>query len=138
MGDLIGQQGFLNRSAPFDPHEYNVLYKTERQYHDFQFGNSYNDTCQYPRFWNESGYRVLQGSDAVFDQLKGCYDSDFDQVCAVHADKDLSDLNYSMGTPKLLASFLIGSDNFRNSLRHRTDFASGYHRSAKSYNYLAV
>jgi alpha-1,3-glucan synthase len=80
MGDLIGFDGFLNTSTPFDPAEHKVVYKTDRQYHDFKFGNTYNDTCQYPTFWNESGGQVLKGSDAKFDKLGGCFNSDFDQV----------------------------------------------------------
>ena len=36
----------------------------------------YNETCQYPRFWLETGYPV--GSD-VMDNLKGCYAGEFDQ-----------------------------------------------------------
>lgn len=56
--------------------EYQVLYKTSRQYYDFEFGNSYNETCDYPRFWNETGFPV---ESYVTDSLQGCYDSDFDQ-----------------------------------------------------------
>lgn len=80
MGDLIGFKGFTNTSTPFSPQEHKALYKTDRQYLDFNIGNNYNETCEYPRFWNSSGGRVLQGSDSTFDALKGCYDSDFDQV----------------------------------------------------------
>lgn len=76
MGDLIGFDGYLNESAPFKLDEYNVVWKTSRQYHDFQFGNTYNQTCDYPRFWNETGFPVDQ---SVRDSLHGCYDSDFDQ-----------------------------------------------------------
>lgn len=81
MGNLIGFGGFLNDTAPFRPGEHKALYKTERQYHDFNFKNDYKPQCDYPRFWNESGGRVLKGSDATFDQLVGCFDSEFDQVC---------------------------------------------------------
>lgn len=56
--------------------EYPVLYKTDRQYYDFEFGNHYNQTCEYPRFWNETGFPVDQ---SVTQALKGCYASDFDQ-----------------------------------------------------------
>ncbi|KKY35779.1 putative glycosyltransferase family 5 protein [Diaporthe ampelina] len=76
LGDLIGFDGHLNDSAPFKADEYKVSYKTDRQYHDFAFGNDYNDACEYPRFWNEKGFPI---DDAERDQFKGCYDSDFDQ-----------------------------------------------------------
>ena len=76
LGDLIGFDGYLNSSAPFNPKEYEVIYKSSRQYLDFSFGNTYNETCQYPRFWNETGFRVDQSVDKM---LVGCYDSEFDQ-----------------------------------------------------------
>jgi alpha-1,3-glucan synthase len=76
MGDLIGFEGFLNVTTPFDTSEHKVLYKGPRQYLDFQISNDYNETCQYPRFWLEDGKPV--GRD-VTDRLKGCYKSDFDQ-----------------------------------------------------------
>ncbi|KAK4501124.1 hypothetical protein PRZ48_006930 [Zasmidium cellare] len=76
MGDLIGFEGYLNESAPFTPKEYNVLWKSSREYHDFSFGNTYNNTCEYPRFWNETGLPV---DPSVREMLVGCYDSDFDQ-----------------------------------------------------------
>lgn len=77
LSDLIGFKGHLNESVPFNAHEYSVLYKTTRQYNDFSFGsNTYNNTCNFPRFYNETGFRVESSIDA---QFKGCYDSDFDQ-----------------------------------------------------------
>ncbi|KKY23936.1 putative alpha-glucan synthase [Phaeomoniella chlamydospora] len=76
MSDLIGFEGHLNETTPFSLQEYKVRWKNERRYLDFEFGNNYNETCDYPRFWLETGYRV--DSD-VTSQLVGCYDSDFDQ-----------------------------------------------------------
>ena len=81
MGDLLGFEGFLNETAPFRPEEHKVQWKSNRQYLDFSFGNTYNDTCAYPNFWNESGQPVLKDSDKTFSRLVGCYDSEFDQVC---------------------------------------------------------
>jgi alpha-1,3-glucan synthase len=80
MGDLLGFEGFLNKTAPFQPDEHKVQWKSDRRYHDFSFGNNYKDKCAYPRFWNESGLPVLKDSDAKFSRLVGCYDSEFDQV----------------------------------------------------------
>lgn len=78
MGDLIAFEGYLNASVPFDTKEHKVLYRDPaRQYHDFKYGNTYNTSCTYPRFWLENGFPV--GSD-VTDQITGCYDSEFDQV----------------------------------------------------------
>ena len=83
-----GFEGFLNQTAPFTPAEHKVEYKTSRQYADFSFGsNNYKPQCTYPRFWNGSGQRVLKGSGSGdgFDDLSGCYDSDFDQVCSTES-----------------------------------------------------
>ncbi|KAN0076355.1 putative alpha-1,3-glucan synthase [Elaphomyces granulatus] len=82
MGDLIGFDGYLNTTAPFVIQEHQVQWKTSRQYVDFRFGNSYNESCDYPRFWNETGYPV---ESDVTEQLKGCYDSDFDQYGDIEA-----------------------------------------------------
>lgn len=77
MGDLIAFEGYLNASVPFDTKEHEVLYREpSRQYLDFKFGNTYNATCTYPRFWLENGFPV--GAD-VTNQLTSCYDSEFDQ-----------------------------------------------------------
>lgn len=80
MADLIGFDGFLNSTTPFSPTEHKAQYKTDVHYPDFSFGNNYNSTCEYPRFWNESGYRVLKDSDPTFARLNGCFDSEFDQA----------------------------------------------------------
>jgi alpha-1,3-glucan synthase len=77
MGDLIGFQGYLNESTPFDTEEHPVLWKSERRYADFDIGYDYNQTCQFPRLWDESGYPVDQ---EVMEQFNGCYNGDFDQV----------------------------------------------------------
>ena len=76
MGDLIGFRGFLNRSAPLNPGEYDFEWKTTRRYHDFQPGNDVLDTCNapYPRFWDNWGTEVI---DPHLD--KSCRDSEFDQ-----------------------------------------------------------
>ncbi|KAI9720143.1 MAG: Cell wall alpha-1,3-glucan synthase ags1 [Chrysothrix sp. TS-e1954] len=76
LSDLIGFEGYLNTTTPFSVDEHQVLYKTTRQYYDFAFGNTYNETCSYPRFYNETGFRV---DNSVDQELRGCYDSDFDQ-----------------------------------------------------------
>lgn len=76
MGDLIGFNGHLNTTTPFLLREHEVMWKSDREYTDFSFGNNYNTTCQYPRFWLETGERV---DASVTDQMNGCYDSDFDQ-----------------------------------------------------------
>ncbi|KAL8766393.1 MAG: hypothetical protein Q9209_006827 [Squamulea sp. 1 TL-2023] len=82
MGDLIGFQGYMNTSTPFRTSEHKVQWKTGRQYLDFHIGNTYNETCAYPRLWNETGFPV--GED-VTNQLKGCYDSDFNQYGDIEA-----------------------------------------------------
>ncbi|TIC95265.1 Cell wall alpha-1,3-glucan synthase mok13 [Colletotrichum higginsianum] len=82
MGDLIGFEGYLNESTPFRTDEHKVLWKTSRQYLDFNIGNEYNESCEYPAFWFEDGKPV--GPD-VEAQLKGCYNSDFDQYGDIEA-----------------------------------------------------
>lgn len=76
LGDLIGFDGYLNATAPFTLEEHQVQWKSDRHYWDFETGNSYNKTCDYPPFWNETGYPI----DAeVVNQMVGCYNSEFDQ-----------------------------------------------------------
>ncbi|KAL8990136.1 MAG: hypothetical protein Q9169_008200, partial [Polycauliona sp. 2 TL-2023] len=82
MSDLIGVQGYMNESTPFRTTEHKVQWKGSRRYTDFDFGNTYNETCTYPRLWLETGFPV--GKD-VTKQLKGCYDSDFDQYGDIEA-----------------------------------------------------
>src|SRR6266536_4414887 len=78
MSDLIAAKGFENSSTPFTLKEHQVEWRDpQRRYLDFDIGNNYNKTCKYPRFWLESGYPI--GREFT-DQMKGCYDSDFDQV----------------------------------------------------------
>ncbi|KAK3689181.1 hypothetical protein B0T22DRAFT_168289 [Podospora appendiculata] len=79
MGDLIGFEGYLNTSTPFLREEHKVQWKTERRYLDFNIGNEYNETCQYPQFWYEDGKRINP------TDLKGCYNSDFDQYGDIEA-----------------------------------------------------
>lgn len=81
MGDLIGFEGYLNESAPFNWGEYDYIWKqgeTGRRYHDFQPGDTHldNETCVYPRIWGEDGWPV--GTD-ITDNYNGCKDSEFDQ-----------------------------------------------------------
>lgn len=82
MGDLIGFEGYLNTTTPFTLVEHHAQWKTSRRYHDFSYGNTYNKTCQYPRFWLETGYPL--GTDST-DEMNGCYDSDFDQYGDIEA-----------------------------------------------------
>ncbi|KUL82805.1 hypothetical protein ZTR_09604 [Talaromyces verruculosus] len=62
MGDLIGFEGYLNNSAPFNSHGYDYVWKTSYRYHDFQPGNEWLDECEwkYPRFWDDSGSGVIE------------------------------------------------------------------------------
>lgn len=82
LSNLIGFKGYLNSSADFRAHEYEVEWITDRQYADFRFGNDYNESCSYPKFWNETGYPLTTGG---VQDLKGCYNSDFDQYGELEA-----------------------------------------------------
>ncbi|KAJ5884926.1 hypothetical protein N7495_009436 [Penicillium taxi] len=83
MADLLGFKGFLNSSAPLNPLEYQTVWKGDQRYFDFMPSDRYNEECQYPAFFSEEGKPIKHGSDSFFDQLKGCYDSDFDQYGAI-------------------------------------------------------
>ena len=85
MADLIGFHGYLNTTTPFEPKEHRAQWKSNQTYLDFSFDNTYNDTCEYPRFWDDTGHRVTNGSGNDFDELVGCYNSEFDQVRAMGA-----------------------------------------------------
>ena len=67
MGDLIGAEKYLNTTTPFSLDEHRVQWKSGRRYPDFSISNNYKQDCQYPRFWQETGYQV-------FPAVKGCYD----------------------------------------------------------------
>ncbi|KAI2910628.1 CAZyme family GH13 [Aspergillus niger] len=82
MGDLIGFDGYLNTTTPFSVKEHQTVWKTDRRYVDFDIGNDYNETCDYPRFWFEDGYPVQA---SVTEELVGCYNSDFDQYGDIEA-----------------------------------------------------
>ena len=75
MGDLLGFEGHLNKSTPFNPKEYNAVWKSGRRYHDFVQSNDYLDHCDYPRFWDATGNPVTNTTD----YFVGCRDSEFDQ-----------------------------------------------------------
>ncbi|KAH7908597.1 glycoside hydrolase family 13/glycosyltransferase family 5 protein [Hygrophoropsis aurantiaca] len=79
MSDLLGFEGHLNDSAPFDINEYSAIYKNPsylpwgfNQYADFAIINERNNSCQLPTFWQENG--TIQSVTA-----HGCLESDFDQ-----------------------------------------------------------
>ena len=77
LGDLLGFEGYLNETTPFTLDEHRVLWKDpQRHYYDFSYGNTYNKSCEYPRFWNETGFPIDQD---IADRMDGCFDSEFDQ-----------------------------------------------------------
>ncbi|RDH31235.1 alpha-1,3-glucan synthase [Aspergillus welwitschiae] len=82
MGDLIGFQGYLNRSAPINPNEYDYVWKYDRQYWDFQPGNQIESQCpwEYPRFWDDDGTGLTTTTLGA-----SCRDSEFDQYGEVAA-----------------------------------------------------
>jgi alpha-1,3-glucan synthase len=110
MSDLIAAKGFENKSTPFTLDEHKVGWRySNRRYLDFDIGNDYNKTCDYPRFWVDDGYPVGKN---VTDGMKGCYNSDFDQVS--QSNRRLSFSSYkcdSMVMSKALVSTPIGSVN---------------------------
>ncbi|RAL13908.1 alpha-1,3-glucan synthase [Aspergillus homomorphus CBS 101889] len=82
MGDLIGFQGFLNRSAPINPKEYDFVWKYSRRYWDFQPGNEVEAECpwEYPRFWDDDANGLTNTTLGP-----SCRNSEFDQYGEVAA-----------------------------------------------------
>ncbi|TFK76403.1 hypothetical protein BDN72DRAFT_234531 [Pluteus cervinus] len=79
MADLIGFEGHLNVSTPFDLNEYNTVWKNPNympwnftEYQDFRLGNDHDSNCTLPPLWDDSG-------SLVNVTINGCKDSDFDQ-----------------------------------------------------------
>ncbi|KII88464.1 glycosyltransferase family 5 protein [Plicaturopsis crispa FD-325 SS-3] len=79
MGDLVGFEGYLNVSTPFDLNEHNGVWKHPdympwnfTEYADFQIINTRNESCQMPVFWQDDG-------TVVNITANGCLESDFDQ-----------------------------------------------------------
>ncbi|KAJ5999260.1 hypothetical protein N7451_007070 [Penicillium sp. IBT 35674x] len=83
MADLLGFEGFFNSTAPLNPLEYRSVWKGNERYFDFMPGDQYDKECNYPTFYAEDGTPVQNGSDPFFDELKGCYDSEFDLYGAI-------------------------------------------------------
>ena len=81
MGDLIGFEGYLNQSTPFNNKEHNALWKSDRRYMDFAFGNNELPQCDYPRFYGDDGMEVTN----LTTELVGCRDSEFDQYGEIAA-----------------------------------------------------
>ena len=133
MSDLLGFDGFLNVTAPFKQCGYDVFWKSNITYLDFSFKNEYKEECEYPRFWNESGERVLATVDQKFSRLVGCFDSEFDQVSGPHLSRErCTELTKSStATLKRSATFLTGSDSSRNSHRCRIACESGNRQSVR-------
>ena len=79
MGNLLGFQGWVNATTltPFNWHEYDYIWKSERRYHDFHPGNSDNSSCEYPRMWGQDGFPLTKN---IIDQMDGCKESEFDLV----------------------------------------------------------
>ena len=133
MSDLLGFDGFPNVTAPFKQYGYDVFWKSNITYLDFSFKNEYKEECEYPRFWNESGERVLATVDQKFSRLVGCFDSEFNQVSGPHLSRErCTELTKSStATLKRSATFLTGSDSSRNSHRCRIACESGSLQSAR-------
>jgi len=132
MGDLIAFKGSENDSAPFDPNEYQAEWRGDRHYLDFAFSNTYNTTCQYPRFWDESGYTITESTNPNIAQLKGCYDSEFDQVSEWNITRDNNTAKYfSTATLELLLLSQYGSVNVLLLVLSKTASESGFLLSAR-------
>lgn len=78
MANQLMFSDFQNSSAPFTLQEYDVAWKNERHYVDWDFGNEELAECDvpYPRFWDEDGHRIQDNFTA---SMKSCRNSEFDQ-----------------------------------------------------------
>ncbi|KAA1077051.1 Cell wall alpha-1,3-glucan synthase ags1 [Puccinia graminis f. sp. tritici] len=81
LSDFLEFKGNSGKAAPFNLHGYEVEYKTTaqkpwniKQYAEFQFTNTRDQSCRLPKFYNPNGSEVLPPTD-----WDGCYAGDFDQ-----------------------------------------------------------
>ncbi|EPQ58265.1 modular protein with glycoside hydrolase family 13 and glycosyltransferase family 5 domains [Gloeophyllum trabeum ATCC 11539] len=79
MGDLVGFDGYLNTSTPFDLNEHPAVWKHPlytpwnfSEYKDFAIDNTRNTSCKLPTFWQDDG-------TVVDVSANGCLNSEFDQ-----------------------------------------------------------
>lgn len=81
QGDLIGAPQYFNTSTPFDINGYKVDWKRPNyapwgidEYTDFRFDNTFNDSCQFPQFYDRDATPIRD-----IGRSSGCYAGDFDQ-----------------------------------------------------------
>jgi alpha-1,3-glucan synthase len=84
MANMFAFEGYENASAPFNFNEYDLHYKGEEVYRDFQQSNDFEKECDipFPKFWDQNGQ---QYKDENMTKFKGCMDSDFNQFGDVSA-----------------------------------------------------
>ena len=128
MGDLLGFQGFLNVTTPFNWNEYDYVWKDPgRRYHDFQPGNAVNKSCQYPRIWAQDGY--ISDSSVTNMMQGGCRASEIDMVweplCRILFLGANSGFTISTEISRELAPTLATRTSFQNLLPFRIDYANG-------------
>jgi alpha-1,3-glucan synthase len=78
MANLYAFDGYENASAPFNFNEYDLTYKSDTIYRDFEQSNEFLKECDtaFPKFWNQDGQLY---DDVNMTKFKGCMDSDFNQ-----------------------------------------------------------
>ncbi|KAJ7285792.1 modular protein with glycoside hydrolase family 13 and glycosyltransferase family 5 domains [Mycena rebaudengoi] len=107
MADLIGFEGYLNVSTPFDLNEHNAVWKNPKympwnftEYRDFELVNKRDSACQMPDFWNDNGTRVMI-------ETNGCLDSEFDHY------GDMEAFGFHPDWQRQLAKFASVQDRLR-------------------------
>lgn len=118
----MSMEGYVNASAEFSWQEHNFLWKGDRRYHDFTPGNEYNASCEYPRMWDQDGYRI---DEDVVAQQKGCKSSEFDLVGICHCYRLVPTDISSTAISKAPEHTLHGSRSYQISPRFRTAYGSG-------------
>jgi alpha-1,3-glucan synthase len=72
LGDLTYFQGYLNQSAPLNLNGYDMIYRTNRTYLDFELTNQKSADCDWPQF-----YDGITGLPVRVQVPPDCYVDDF-------------------------------------------------------------
>jgi alpha-1,3-glucan synthase len=105
MGDLLAFEGYENETTPFNPHEYDTLWKSSRRYLDFEVNNGVLEDCQYPVFYGDDGFPVNASIMSAFNHQ--CRQSDFDQY------GDMKGVGYVPPYQSQLSKFASVQDRLR-------------------------
>jgi alpha-1,3-glucan synthase len=72
LGDLTYFDGFLNQTAPLSLRGYDMIYRSNKTYQDFELTNDRIENCEWPKF-----YDSITGLPVLVDVPNGCYADHF-------------------------------------------------------------